>query len=133
MGVFSTLQINPHLFCPYCGQPIESTQTYSVGYCESYRIGDKVKGRLESATNKKYLIQKDELICNGKDHDKRRSEVLNLGLSGSERGNPYNTFPMFSFSCFKDKVYKGTVLSLDDALLLLDFPEDEELEVLQVY
>ena len=133
MGVFSTLQVNPPLFCSYCGQQIKSTQTYSVGYCEYYKIGDKVKGQLESSTNKRYLIQKNELICDGKDHDRIRAEALNLGLSGSEKGNPYNTYPMFSFSCFDNKVYKGTVLNLDDALLLLDFPEDEELEILQVY
>jgi hypothetical protein len=132
MGVFSTLEINPPLFCPYCGEQHKSTQTYSVGYCEYYKIGDKAKS-LEG-NNNKYIIHKNDFICFGKEHDAVRSKALNLGMQTYDpKGNPYNTYPMFSFSCFKDEIYLGTVLNLDDALLLLDHPEDDEYELVFVY
>ena len=130
MGVFSTLEINPPLYCPFCGEKHTSTQTYDVGYCEYYKVGQKAPLK----SHRKNIIMKDEFICGGEDHDRIRCEMFNLGKQTMfPKGNPYNTHPMFCFSCFKDGIYLGTVLDMDSALLLLGNPDEEEVELMVVY
>jgi hypothetical protein len=117
MGVFSELQIDPPLYCPYCGEIHKIAQTYDVGYCEYYKIGDKTPIKTMGK-----LIMKDNLICDGENHRLNRTKVL----CGNES-------PMFCFYCFEDGRYLGTVLNIEDALAILNFPRREEYMLELVY
>lgn len=131
MSYFSCLEIKPFLFCPYCGEKHYTVQTKEVDSLKLIKVGDKVK---YSSNNKRFLILKDEFHCFGTDCSKNRAILLNLGKQTIyPKGDPYNTTPMYYYACFDKLVYKGTVLNLDDALTLLNNPEEEEIDYFEVY